>query len=98
MALSFGGLLAALHYAHRAYGSDSQSWSRVPLGARISLVAAYILVIQIVGPALYAQYAEESLMVLVLGCLAVATLAIAPFRAALGKAPTPERASASGAS
>ncbi|WP_300343691.1 hypothetical protein [Nesterenkonia sp.] len=52
---------------------------------------AVFFVFHFITPALYAQYASQSLLGLVVSCLALATLIVGTLRWALGKAPQPGR-------
>lgn len=79
-------LIAAVHYFQRAYGFRSRGWGRAPMGSVMATYFAVMLTFQFVGPAVYNQFADESVFGLALSCLAVAVLVVGPLRAALGRA------------
>lgn len=83
---SFVVLISLVHYWQRAYGFASRGWGSAPMGAVIAAIFGFMLVNQIVAPAVYSYYVDEGLFGVLVACLAIALLFVAPLRAALGKA------------
>lgn len=87
MIVSFAALIASVQYFIRAYGfSPRGSIYESMGGAKVLVFFAFFFTAGLVAPAIYTQYAGESTLALVLGFLAIAVLAVAPMRAALGQA------------
>lgn len=89
--LCLATLIGSFQYFIRAYGFASQGWNEnTPMGITFFFPASLIFLSMLIAPALHTAFADESLFGLVLSCLALAVLIMAPFRMALGKAPSPE--------
>ena len=92
MIVSFAVAIAVMFYFQRAYGFGSRGWGNAPMGAGMSAMFGFMVVLQLVPAALYGQYFQESLLGYSMACLALAMFTVGILRAALGKASPAERA------
>lgn len=92
MIVSFAVAIAVVFYFQRAYGAGSRGWGDAPMGAVMSAIFGFMVVLQFVPAALYGQYFQESPLGYSMACLALAMLTVGILRAALGKASPAERA------
>ena len=92
MIVSFAVAIAVVFYFQRACGVGSRGWGNAPMGAVMSAIFGFMVVLQLVPAALYGQYFQESLLGYSMACLALAMLTGGILRAALGKASPAERA------
>lgn len=93
MIVSFAVAIAVMFYFQRAYGFGSRGWGNAPMGAVMSAIFGFMVVLQFIPAALYEQYFQESLLGYSMASLAMAMLTIGILRAALGKATPAERGS-----
>lgn len=91
MLVSFAVAIAVVLYFQRAYGFAPRGWGNTPMGAVMSAIFGFMVVLQLVPAALYGQYFQQSLLGYSMACLALAMLTVGILRAALGKASPAER-------
>lgn len=91
MLICCAALVAIVLYFQRAYGFSSTGWGNSTTGAGLAAMLGFMIVLQFVPAALYAQIFDDSLFGYVVVCLGFAMFGVGILRAALGAAEAPPR-------